>query len=114
MASQQIVSSFLMSQGDKFPQEEMMYIQQQLTILPDEKVMALMALDFQSPTLLLLVSIFVGSLGIDRFLIGDVIMGVLKLITGGGCGTWWLIDLFLITDMTKKKNFQKFQQALAY
>lgn len=114
MASQQTVSSFLMSQGNNYPQAQIPYIQQQLAALPDEKVMALMGLDVQNPTLLLLVSIFVGSLGVDRFLIGDVMMGVLKLITGGGCGIWWIVDLFLIMDMTKEKNFQKLQQALAY
>lgn len=33
-----------------------------------------------------------GSLGIDRFMRGQVGLGVLKLITGGGCGVWALID----------------------
>jgi len=33
-----------------------------------------------------------GGLGIDRFVRGQVGLGVLKLITGGGCGIWALID----------------------
>lgn len=45
---------------------------------------------------LLLVSIFVGSLGVDRFMMGHVGLGILKLLTLGGCGIWWLIDLILI------------------
>lgn len=44
----------------------------------------------------LLLSIFVGSLGVDRFYMGYVGLGILKLITLGGCGIWWLIDLILI------------------
>lgn len=44
----------------------------------------------------LLLSIFVGSLGIDRFYLGYVGLGILKLLTGGGCGIWWLVDLILI------------------
>jgi len=44
----------------------------------------------------LLLSIFVGGLGIDRFYIGRIWTGILKLITFGGLGIWWLIDLILI------------------
>lgn len=35
---------------------------------------------------------FLGSLGIDRFMRGQVGLGVLKLVTCGGCGVWALID----------------------
>ena len=44
-------------------------------------------------TVLLIVSILVGGLGVDRFMTGHIGTGVLKLITGGGCLVWWLIDL---------------------
>ena len=33
-----------------------------------------------------------GGLGIDRFMRGQTLYGVLKLITVGGCGVWALID----------------------
>ena len=38
----------------------------------------------------LLLSIFLGQLGIDRFYMGYIGTGILKLITFGGCGIWWL------------------------
>jgi TM2 domain-containing membrane protein YozV len=44
----------------------------------------------------LLLSFFVGGLGVDRFYLGYVGLGVLKLVTLGGCGVWWLIDFILI------------------
>jgi hypothetical protein len=44
-----------------------------------------------------LLSFFVGFLGIDRFYLGYTTYGILKLLTLGGCGIWALIDLILIT-----------------
>jgi TM2 domain-containing membrane protein YozV len=52
----------------------------------------------------LLLSILIGSLGVDRFYMGHVGLGILKLITFGGFGIWWLIDLILIAT---KYNFGK-------
>ena len=46
--------------------------------------------------LILIISIFLGQLGIDRFMMGQVGLGILKLITFGGFGIWWLIDVILI------------------
>ena len=43
----------------------------------------------------LLFSIFLGYFGIDRFYTGQVGAGVGKLLTAGGCGIWWLIDVIL-------------------
>lgn len=55
----------------------------------------------------LLLSIFLGYLGVDRFYLGYTGLGVLKLITVGGCGVWSLIDIILIvTDKLPDANGQ--------
>ena len=50
----------------------------------------------------LLLSIFVGTLGVDRFYLGYIGLGILKLVTAGGCGVWWIIDLILIATKNLK------------
>ncbi len=50
----------------------------------------------RSFTTTLILSILLGGLGIDRFYLGYTMLGILKLITGGGLGIWWLIDIILI------------------
>jgi TM2 domain-containing membrane protein YozV len=47
-------------------------------------------------TTLLILSLLLGSLGIDRFYAGHIGLGVLKLITFGACGIWSLVDLILV------------------
>lgn len=44
----------------------------------------------------ILLSIFTGGLGIDRFYLGYTTLGVVKLLTLGGFGIWTLIDLIMI------------------
>lgn len=44
----------------------------------------------------LLISVFVGGLGIDRFYLGYTGLGIAKLLTCGGLGIWSLIDIVLI------------------
>ena len=50
----------------------------------------------KSYTTALILSIFLGTLGIDRFYLGYTGIGIAKLLTFGGCGVWALIDLVLI------------------
>jgi TM2 domain-containing membrane protein YozV len=52
----------------------------------------------------LLFSVFFGSIGIDRFIMGHVGLGLLKLFTMGGLGIWWLVDVILIAQKYPFEN----------
>jgi TM2 domain-containing membrane protein YozV len=51
----------------------------------------------KSKSTALILSWLLGCLGADRFYLGDVGLGILKLLTLGGCGIWQLIDAILLT-----------------
>lgn len=48
----------------------------------------------------LLLCILVGSLGVHRFYTGNILTGVLMLITLGGCGVWTIVDIVMIAGNT--------------
>lgn len=93
--------------GKYLPADQIQYISQRLENLTDEQVTVLFTLDFKDPTLMLLISFIAGSFGVDRFVLGHIGLGIGKLLTGGGCGIWAIVDLFLIMDATRQANAQK-------
>jgi len=57
----------------------------------------------------IIVSILLGEFGYDRFYLGYLGIGYLKLLTLGGFGIWWIVDLILIcTGTLKPANGEEF------
>ncbi|AEV34641.1 protein containing TM2 domain [Pseudovibrio sp. FO-BEG1] len=68
----------------------------------------------KNPTVALVLGLFLGSLGIDRFYTGQIGLGILKLITLGALGIWTLIDWFLIMGAARNKNIQLATETALY
>lgn len=104
------IDMFVAFSGNKFPSDRIWLMRKQLEKVDDSKLMYIQSIEYKDPTTLLIVSILIGGFGIDRFMLGQIGIGVGKLLTCGGFGVWTIIDWFLIRDAAKEINYQKFSQ----
>jgi len=103
---------FIMTNGKFFESFQVAQIRDRLISLDDSKWNLIQTLQFKDPVISLIVSLLGGALGIDRFIIGDVGLGIGKLLTCGGLGIWTIIDWFLIMGATREKNMAELQKVL--
>ena len=108
----QKVDMFMLANGNNFPEEMNTIIRERLLAVDDSKWGVISSLQFKNPTVALVLSIILGCYGIDRFYIGNIGMGVGKLVTCGGLGIWAIVDWFLISNATREVNAQKLQSFL--
>lgn len=108
----QKVDMFIMANGKYFESHQVALVRDQLLSADESKWGVIQTLQFKSPTTMLIVSLLAGSLGIDRFMIGDTGLGIGKLLTCGGLGVWAIIDLFLIMGATREKNLTKLREIM--
>ena len=97
---------WLMVNAYHFKPEHIISIRDTLLTIPEDRLDILHTLNLNNPTVILVLSIFLGQFGVDRFMIGDIGLGIGKLLTLGGCGIWHIIDLFLISERVKNKNYE--------
>lgn len=99
------VDLYIMSNTKYFPANKIPYIKDKLLTADESKYDMLIATELKNPTTILLVSLFIGTLGIDRFMLGDTGMGILKLLTGGLCGILTIIDWFTVSKKAQELNY---------
>lgn len=109
---QQKVDMYLMTNAKYFEGHQLNLLRQTLEAADDSKFMQIQAVSLKDPTTMLIISILAGQLGIDRFMIGDVGLGVAKLLTCGGFGIWAIVDWFMIMGRAREVNFNNVQTAL--
>ena len=108
----QKVDMYIMTNQKYLPAEKIQLLRDRLLAADENKMVMLSGVEMKDPTTILLVSIFLGSLGIDRFMLGETGMGILKLLTGGCCGILTIIDWFGVQKKAKELNFNKLMMIL--
>ena len=101
------VDQFVMVNADKFPEFAQMQIREKLEKLDDSRESLLIATPWKNPTTSLLLALFLGGFGADRFFLGQPGLGVIKLLTCGGAGIWAIIDWFTAISRTKNYNLNQ-------
>jgi hypothetical protein len=106
------IDMYLMTNAKFFDGNKIPLIRERLLALDESRFAHLHALNLKDPTTILIVSILAGSLGIDRFMIGDTGLGIAKLLTCGGLGIWTIVDWFMIQARTREINFERLLQVI--
>ncbi len=101
------VEKYLTMNAKYFPSENMYELKQALLEADDCAYDLISSIALKNPNTYLVISIFLGSYGVDRFLLGETGMGVLKLLTGGCCGVLTIIDWFRVQKRTREYNYHQ-------
>ncbi|MCR4828991.1 MAG: TM2 domain-containing protein [Bacteroidales bacterium] len=115
---QKKIDMFVMTNKECFSTPQWVIIKEKLAELPDEKATMLNATSFRNPTMMLIISIFAGYIGVDRFMLGHVGLGIGKLLVSVLLGwtvvglAWWVVDIFLIQKATYEYNLKKFNESI--
>lgn len=107
------VEMFMISNGNKFPTENLKSIKESLEKMSDDNGVFLHSLSLSNPTTALVLGILFGA---DRIYLGQIGLGLFKIVTMFFLVglLWWFIDLFSILRRAKEHNFEKFSKITAY
>ena len=108
----QKVDMFIMSNQKYFPAEKIVFLKQKLLEVDESKFTLASTVELKDPTTILLISLFLGGFGVDRFMLGETGVGILKLLTGGLCGILTIIDWFSVQKKAKDLNYNNIMTIL--
>ena len=99
-----LVQQYIMANAKFFPDGSANELGARLSKLSQNQFNSIQGIQLKDPMMMLLLSLFLGAYGVDRFLLKETGLGVVKLLTCGGCGIWTIIDWSLIMNKTREFN----------
>lgn len=107
------VVSLLARFSEDLPSDSAFAFGQALRAAPDNAFDYLITYPTKSSGVTLVLSILLGGLGVDRFYVGDIGLGIAKLLFGWVTfGIWYLVDIFLCYKKARQVNFRRLMQEL--
>jgi len=73
------IDQWVMQNHDKFTPIQMQQIRTELELIDDDKYLLLQCVELKDPTIMLIISAVAGYMGVDRFMFGEIAMGILKI-----------------------------------
>ena len=108
------VQQYIMANANFFPEGSVNELGARLSKLSQNQFNAIQGIQLKDPMIMLLLSLFLGGWGVDRFLLKEIGLGVVKLLTCGGCGIWTIIDWFLVMNKTREFNQKLVLDSLSF
>ena len=105
--SVELVDLYCSVHRDYFGTDKMPLVRNKLMMLSEKQFEMVSACELVSPDMIFIVSCVSGSFGMDRFLLEDKAIGLLKLLTFGCFGILTTIDLLTIRKKAQEHNFMK-------
>lgn len=106
-------NEYLRNKERFFNETDVTFIKKALLSCNDEAFERACRVKLRNPAGMRLLSLVLGTYGVDRFLIGDIKLGCLKLFTCGGFLILWFVDIIYIKQQTKYFNAVKICNAIA-
>ena len=106
------VTQFMSIHGNKFATENHPMIKRRIEALPDERFDEICAINYKSPTTALIFSILLGPFGVDRFYLGEIGKGILKLFTLGFCFIGLILDILSAQKRAHAYNLRLLEMTL--
>jgi hypothetical protein len=110
--AEQRADMYIATKSKYYQSFQLSQIREKIAVMDDSKFNILQSVPLKDPQTSLILSLFVGVYGVDRFYIGDTGIGIGKLLTCGGLFVWTIIDWFQIQSATRNNNSQKIQPFL--
>jgi hypothetical protein len=105
------VDMFIGMNAENFSPQDLMIVKEKLEKMDEDKFFLVQGAEFQKPSTIFLIAILIGW---ERFWLDDIAMGIVKIVTGYGCGIWWLVDIFSAKERAMKYNFKKFIKVTSF